>query len=151
MADDELNTRGLDKLLKALKGKQSTVVVGILGKNAAREGYKSNAEIGAVHEFGGGNVPQRSFLRIPIADNLGKQLEASGAFDKDTLQEVVAKGTLEPWLKKVGVIAEAIVAEGFASNGYGKWAPHSPGYNNKAGQILVDSGQLRDSITSEVR
>lgn len=155
MADEEtiqLNTKGLDQLIKALKGKQPTARVGILGSKTNRGHNQSNATIGAIHEFGGAKMPQRSFLRVPIADHLQKQMESSGFFNKDVLQQVLKEGTIMPWLKKVAVLAEGIVAQAFATGGYGKWpAWKTPGYKNKGNRVLVDTGQLRDSISSEVK
>ncbi len=151
MSDDEttINVKGLEALAKAFKNAKPEVHVGILGDSARGKG-QSNASIGAHHEFGTSNIPQRSFLRVPIADNLERTMEAAGALDENVLKQVLAEGTIIPWLKKIGVLAEGIVAEGFATGGFGKWAPHSPGYTNNTGQVLVDTQQLRNSITSEV-
>jgi phage gpG-like protein len=170
---DELNTKGLDQLIKALKGEMPRARVGILGAKSTRSNvpvaggkslnvgvnprptkinFTTNAAVGAIHEFGGKNMPVRSFLRMPIADQLQKRMEASGAFDEDVLKMVVKEGTVLPWLKKIAVLAEAIVIESFATGGFGKWpAWRTPNYKNAGNQLLVDSGQLRDSITSEVK
>lgn len=150
MADDELNTDGIDKLMKALKGKLPSIRVGILGGGARSDGL-TNAEVGAFHEFGTTKIPQRSFLRIPITENLNKKLEQSGAFDKAALAQVIKTKSILPWMSKVGVLAEGIILEAFASNGYGKWPGWSVGYKNKTGQILVDTQQLRSSITYEIK
>lgn len=170
----EVNTRGLDQLLKALKVKPPIAKVGILGdKNTRTQAAKAlsyaqvlkietprksseqpnNASIGYDHEFGNPTrgLPQRSFLRVPLIDNLSKKIESSGALDKDSFDQVLKTGSILPWMKKIAVLAEGIVIEGFSNSGYGKWAPHSPGYTNNTGQVLVDTAQLRDSITSEVK
>jgi hypothetical protein len=157
--DVTLETKGLDKLLKALKMTQPPVArVGILGgsKNvrAGNDGNSSNATIGAAHEFGAPaqGIPERSFLRVPIAEHLQKEMESSGALDKEVMADVIKDGTIVPWLKKVAVLAEGIVADAFATAGFGKWpAWKNTGYTNNAGQVLVDTGQLRNSITSEVK
>lgn len=148
-----LNTKNLDGLIKALKENMSRARVGILGaKTNRKDPGATNAGIGAIHEFGSSKMPMRSFLRVPIADNLQKRLEDTGALDKDVLNDVVKQGTVVPWLKKIAVLAEGIVAEAFASRGFGKWpAWRTPGYKNRDNRILVDTGQLRDSITSEVK
>lgn len=153
MSDDaiEYNDKGLKSLLKALKGDLPTAKVGILGNKNGRRDEGSNATIGAKHEFGSAGVVQRSFLRVPITDNMQEYLDKSGAFDKDALARVIKEGSIIEWVKKIGVIAETIVSDGFASGGFGKWAPWRPGYQNNTGQILVDTAQLRDSITSEVK
>jgi phage gpG-like protein len=69
--------------------------------------------------------------------------------DKDVLNDVLKSGTFTPWLKKVAVLAEGIVADAFASGGFGKWPP-SDMTHKKNHQTLVETQQLRNSITSEV-
>lgn len=152
----ELKTPGLDKLLKALKTKPPQTRVGILGdktvrgKDSGPNAGRTNAEVGAAHEFGTTTLPQRSFLRIPISENLQKEMEKSGALDKDALNEVIKSGTLVPWMKKVAVIAEGIVADAFDTGGFGKWQP-SDMTRKKNHQTLIETQQLRNSITSEVK
>lgn len=146
-----MNLKGLDDLIKALKVKPPIIRVGILGSKDQRQGKgTSNATIGAAHEFGTTILPQRSFLRIPLADNLQKQMESSGALDKDVLAQVVKEKTVLPWMQKIAVLAESIVIGAFDSNGYGKWKPSNMD-SKKVKQTLVETGQLRNSITSEVK
>lgn len=151
----ELNTKGLDQLVRALKGKLPQVRVGILGSKSNRGNAKdgqTNASIGAEHEFGSSRMPVRSFLRMPISTFLNKKMENSGAFDEDVLRDVVKQATIVPWLKKVAVLAEAIVQEAFDTSGWGQWPKwRNPNYRNGNNRILDDTGQLRDSITSEVK
>lgn len=154
-----LKTPGLDKIMKALGGKAPRARVGILGDKVTRganeEGSEkskagaTNAEIGAAHEFGTSNLPQRSFLRIPISENLAKKLKDAGLTNKDTLREVIKTGSVVPWLKLVAAEAEGIVLDAFDSAGFGKWKP-SDMTKKKNHQTLVESQQLRNSITSEV-
>lgn len=162
MSDDNtvtLSTQGLDKLLKALKAKPPRARVGILGGKTQRGVWgtheaSTNAEIGAAHEFGSParGLPQRSFLRVPISDNLQKEMEQSGALDKDTLTEVIKTGSVLSWVKKIAILSEGIVADAFATGGFGKWAPwQTKNYSNNANMLLVDTTQLRESITSEVK
>jgi phage gpG-like protein len=167
----KLETKGLDQLLKALKAKPPVARVGILGEKANRTEGKTtltfdevrslskprkggnvptNAEIGAAHEFGTSRLPARSFLRVPLADRLQKEMESSGALDKAVLAEVIRSGSVVPWLKKVAVLAEGIVADAFATGGFGKWKPSDMRYK-KVHQTLVETNQLREAITSEVR
>ena len=144
-----LDNKKLKKLIGAFKGEMPSVRIGVLGGGKRSDG-SSNAQIGAAHEYGTTTMPARSFLRQPITDEMDKQLYSSGSFDKEQLKQVVREGKITAWVLRIQMIAEKIVKEGFASNGYGKWAKWSPGYSNRTGSILVDSGQLRDSITSEV-
>lgn len=155
--DVEINLKPLEQLLKALKGKQPTARVGILGGGGTRgsgtsETTATNATIGAAHEFGTSRIPQRSFLRIPISEQLDKSLMAGGDLDPTLLAEVVKQGSVIPWLRRIAVIAEGIVAEAFETGGFGKWPSwKTKGYQNNTGQLLVDTAQLRNSITSEVK
>lgn len=149
-----LNTKNLDQLIKALKGQLPRIHVGIIGGSVRKDQKlgETNAGIGLIHEYGGGHCPQRSFLRVPLIDRLKKTMDNSGAFDKDTLTEVVKQATIIPWLKKISVLAEGIVTGAFETGGYGKWpAWKNPNYKNGGNSLLVDTGQLRDSITSEIR
>lgn len=151
MADEfKLDTKKLDALVKAFKGKIPKARVGVLSSKASRSGKdaNNNASIGAIHEFGIG-MPQRSFLRIPIADNLMKYLERSGAFKKTAVSEVIKTKQLGTFMAKIGVVAETVVLDAFASGGFGKWKPSQMRYK-KVKQTLVETQQLRNSISSEV-
>lgn len=149
---DSLNIDGLEKILKALKGRPPVAKVGVLGSTAARSGGSvNNATIGAAHEYGTTTIPQRSFLRIPLTQNLRGELESSGAFSKQAFDEVVKKKSLLPWVEKLAIIAEGIVLDAFDQQGPG-WAPLSPKTleRKKVKQILTETQQLRNSISSEV-
>lgn len=156
--NDTVEIKGLDQLVKALKVKPPIVRIGVLGSSSrpASKGNKqaaSNAEVGAAHEFGAParGIPQRSFLRVPISEHLEKELEKSGITDPDTLGEVIKSGDLIPWMQKIAVVAEGIVDDAFETSGDGKWpAWKDPNYTNEGGMLLVNTGALRDSITSEV-
>jgi phage gpG-like protein len=154
LSDDvTIQVRGLDALLKALKGRQPKARVGILGSKAFRKGLgPTNAEIGAAHEFGTSSLPQRSFLRIPLHDHLEKEMQRSNLFSPVVLANVVKNKNVIPWLEQMAIAAEAVVADAFDSGGFGKWPAWSnPSYKNATGMVLVDSQQLRNSITSEVK
>jgi phage gpG-like protein len=147
MAD--YNTDGLDKLLKALK-KPPSIKVGILGSNDSRNGKaSSNATVGAAHEFGTSTLPQRSFLRVPLSDNLSKALQKAGLLEKKVIAEAVKTGSLIKLLKQIAITAEAVVLDAFDTGGDGKWKPSNM-TKKKNQQTLVETQQLRNSITSEV-
>lgn len=143
----EYKDKGLANLIKALTVKSPTVKVGILGTKDSRTGddkSKSNAIIGARHEFNG-----RSFLRQPLNENLQKYLLSSGAFDKKAFREVVKTKSLLPWIQKLGILGVQIVNEAFDTGGFGKWKPSNMD-RKIVKQTLVETQQLRNSITSEV-
>lgn len=156
MSDDViLNTKKLDAMIKALKQKLPTIQIGVLGGKVTRKGFdhSNNASIGAIHEFGDPqhNIPVRSFLRMPIADNLEKDMESSDMFGVEEMNKVFKESSIDPWLKRIAVLAEGIVAKAFATGGFGKWpAWKNPNYKNGDMRLLVDTGQLRDSISTRI-
>lgn len=109
----------------------------------------NNAEIGTFHEFGTDKLPVRSFLRMPITTQLGKYLKKTKAFDKAALKKILAEGDMVVWLRKVGLIAETVIAEAFDTGGFGQWKPSNMS-RKKVQQTLVETQQLRNSISSEV-
>lgn len=159
MSDVEIKLEGLDHLIKALKGASVPKGrVGILGDQGQRavsaedpaEGPLTNAQVGAFHIFGTSRTPRRDFLFKPINEHLNKRLP--GLFSKAELKAMVKAGTVRPLLEKACVAAEGIVAEAFDSNGFGEWAPlkESTLERKETKQTLVESQQLRNSITSDV-
>lgn len=151
---DGLKIDGLKNILKALKDRQIVARVGVLGKSNARDGGVSNAEIGAAHEYGAPerNLPQRSFLRMPISAKLQGELESSNVFTTDALKEVISTKEMKPWVEKMAICATAVIADAFDSNGFGQWAPLTEATKSrkKLNQILVETQQLRNSITWDV-
>lgn len=145
----QIDTRGMDKLIRSFKEMQPVARVGILGSKSRKEGG-DNATIGAKHEYGMEGMPVRSFLRIPITEHLEKKMEASGAFDEASLKLVIQAGSIVAWLHKVAIIAEGIVAEAFSTGGFGKWKPSNMKHK-KIHLTLVETTQLRNSITSDVK
>lgn len=116
---------------------------------AAAPQMLNNAEIGAFHEFGTSKLPVRSFLRFPITTQLGKYLIKTKAFDKGALKKILAEGNMVTWLKKVGLVAETVIADAFDSGGFGQWKPSNMS-DKKNHQTLIETQQLRNSITSRV-
>ena len=152
MADETtLNDEPIAKLERIFKTAFPVAQVGILGAKDSREGLSnSNATVGACHEFGTEHIAQRSFLRMPLNEHLSEAITKSGLSSEDTLKDVLSSGDAVPWMKQIAVVAEGVVKEAFASGGFGKWQAHAPGYTNNTGQLLVDTQQLRNSITHSV-
>lgn len=145
-----LNMKGLEALIKALKATPPVARVGVLGGRALRTGGPNNAIIGAHHEFGTSTLPVRSFLRMPISSQLEKRMQASGDLDPNIVKQIVKTGSLLPWVKRIAVMAEGIVADAFDTGGFGTWIP-SDMSRKQNHQTLVETQQLRNSITSEVK
>ncbi len=172
-----MNTDALSALRQELaKAASKRVHIGVLGGSDARSGDESkgyvpgNAEIGAIHEFGvtGGaspfkqpgisktpiknkniNIPERSWLRMPLITRLPEAIAAQGraAWRKAILERGVVFA-----LKNLGVVAEGLIQDAFASGGFGTWAKLKPYTIRKKGSaaILIDSAELRQSVTSRV-
>ena len=162
-----INTTKLELLESAL-GRHFKTQVGILGNRNARATISrastgkakvtdnetlstaTNAYIGFVHEFGSytAKIPERSFLRVPLMLFLGTAInEASGKINKAIEMADVARA-----YAILGIAAEKVIQEGFASGGYGAWPKLKPMTIARKGSsaILIDSGQLRKAITSKV-
>ena len=148
MSNSSVTNDKLNALIKLLGSMPKEVRVGILGAKAAREGELTNAEIGAIHEFGGDIMPQRSFLKMPIDEKLGEYLEKSKMIDKDTLDKMIKEKAPDYISKRIGQLAVKASIEAFATGGFGKWLPSQD--ENDTGLTLVETQQLRNSITFEV-
>lgn len=148
MSDDfEYKDMGLEAILKAIKDPPK-VKVGILGDKNQREGDNGNAEIGRRHEFGIG-VPMRSFLRMPLNEKFQEYLNEAEPLSEDELKQVIATKSLTPLLKKMGIIGETVISDAFKTGGFGNWKKSNFKFK-KVHQTLVETQQLRDSITSKV-
>jgi phage gpG-like protein len=148
----EINNKNLLKLIKALGITRVPVArVGVLGDKNARSGAaNSNATVGARHEFGSETMPKRSFLRMPLTNEFNKMMKKSRAFGKDALASVVRLGSIVPWMEKIGIIGVSTVLEAFNTGGFGQWKP-SDMKRKKVHMTLVETQQLRESITSDVK
>lgn len=150
--NDEFDFSKLDSLIKNLKTNKTTVKVGILGAKNARDDTVGNATIGAAHEFGTVDLPQRSFLRMPITEQLPKELEKAGVVTQKDIEGIIKENGIRNFAKKIGILAVATVLKAFDSGGFGTWKELSKATlaKKKVKQILVETHQLRDSITYEV-
>ena len=146
------NNSGLENIIKGMK-KNYAARVGILGdKNQRDETSLTNAEIGAIHEFGSlsRNIPKRSFIRLPLEVKLPEWIKKHG----DDYFEFAEGGRLDLFYEGLGLDAEGMIAEAFETSGFGTWAPDSPRtkkkYPTPDPKPLIDTSQLRNSISSEV-
>ncbi|MEZ5691190.1 MAG: hypothetical protein R3D71_05960 [Rickettsiales bacterium] len=141
---------GINLIKKRLKENYS-VRVGVLGDKNQRDGELSNSDIGLKHELGvpDENIPRRSFLRDPLTKNK-KQLIKT--FESDLAKEAIENFDFKLLYKLIGIQAEAIIQEAFATRGFGEWLPNSPLTVKLKGSDspLIDTAELRKSISSEV-
>ena len=106
--------------------------------------------IGAIHEYGAGAVPQRSFLRTPFAT---KRKVMNKAIAQQFV--AVANGERKPLvgLGRIGAVATNISKGAFTSKGYGQWRDITAATKQRKGssQTLVDTGILKGSINYVIR
>lgn len=146
------NLQGLEELRDQVGGTFITRV-GILGAKNARSGVEgmSNSEIGVVHEFGSEsrNIPPRSFLRFPIEQ---KAHDLVKGMTTTSVRNAVERRQYRKVFQILGVIAEGIVQNAFSTGGFGSWQKLKQSTINAKGSsaILIDTGELRRSITSDV-
>lgn len=128
------------------------VKVGVLGRktNRKQDGAITNAELGAIQEFGSysNNIPARSWLRMPIHKESETIARDAGRGAKD----MVKQGNMVGVLKRLGIACEAAIQRAFASQGYGSWRPNKPATIRRKGSAspLIDKGELRRSVSSTV-
>jgi phage gpG-like protein len=140
----------LNQFVKAVDD-HSIVKVGIFGdKNERIDGEVTNAEIGAVHEFGSitHKIPPRSFLRMPIFQKSEEIIEGAAP----AVEEMISDGNAMGVLAELGRYCENAVQRAFATMGFGSWKRILPATIKRKGSSreLIDTGQLRRSIVSKV-
>lgn len=111
---------------------------------------KTNAEIGADHEFGniGRGLKQRSFLWMPLSLYLNDAVQKKAA----VFNRLINLADLHQCYATLGIVAENVVQAAFQSGGFGNWPDISAETKARKGsdKILIDTAQLRKSITSRV-
>lgn len=149
----EIDDKKYHELLRDIKelADEPKVAVGILAKDDAREnsGTITNVELGTIHEFGApdAGIPERSFLRAGIDEN---KSELNTLTDKLLGQVLDGKESIPRALGLIGQKAVAVIKNRIAE---GIEPPLKTKTINRKGSSkpLVDTGQLVNSITYEVR
>lgn len=134
--------------------KEDTVQVLWDSKKAKAGVYKattsdlSNADLGAIHEFGGGNSPARSWLRLPLTKKAAWIVAQAARGAK----QLLAAGRMDEVLARMGISAEVSIIDAFETDGWGTWPPNAPSTIAKKGSSapLIDTGQLKRSVMSKV-
>lgn len=149
------------------KNGRTRVHVGILGgfdqraatDDPAQRGL-GNAELGAIHEFGvfsqKQNIPARSFLRMPVINELPGALKAT---DVQLWHKTIVKLGVRGALALLGAYALDVIHLAFETGGFGHWQALAPrtvraklkkGRGAGATAILIDSAQMRQAVTAEL-
>ena len=137
----------LEGKIAELKG--LSVVVGVTAKSNARSDGLTNADLAMIHEFGSPahNIPERSVLRKPLINNA----EAVANLAKNAIGKFIAgEMSLETALGYVGEEAKGISKEA-VTNGISPALKPATIKHKKSSKPLIDTGQLLNSITYEVR
>ena len=152
MSDDV--QKKIQEIIKNVEeAKKLTVKVGLPSDVAARAVYeegKTILEVGAQHEYGTDEVPQRSFLR----NSFFVKREEVKKILKKQFNKIVEKGAdPKTSMELAGVQLQSIVQEAFTTKGFGAWPELSQRTIEEKGssQILIDTGTLRSSITYRVQ
>lgn len=143
---------GLNRIIVTLKEELSDVVikVGVQAKDKTvkrgKDGSIRNtdqplAAIAAIHEFGLGGMPQRSFLRSAFDENK-PMINKMG----DHIVNSAIKGiSTETALNQLGNVVQGMVQKKIVD---GPFVPNSPATikRKKSSRPLIDTGHLRQSI-----
>ncbi len=134
MANDKTKVKSnfdeLNKLIKCLKD-EKFVRIGILGSKASAQhdsdSGKTNAEIGGYHEFGGTSKngkeqpPQRSFLWMPLTEQLKFDNSEMKELKKALWKQLFVKKSPDTFYKTLLNKALDVVEEAFDTEGFGQW------------------------------
>jgi hypothetical protein len=127
-----------------------SVFVGFL-EGAHGKGPITNAQLAYIHEHGapGANIPARPFLRPPIEDNDAKLVEILTKGLKRALNTLVVSD-VDVAYERTGLAAVGMVQNYMST---GRFTPLKPATVRRKGssQPLIDTGQLRQSVTHVVR
>jgi len=140
------NGKGIRALFKRLD--DGFVNVGILaGTGQHEDSDLTVAQIGFWNEFGTVTIPERSFIRSTI-NGQSKDIKA---VSQAQLKKVInGQTTSEKALGVLGAFTAGLIQAKFTDN---DWAPNTTKTQNRKGSTtpLIDTGQLRQSISYEVK
>lgn len=143
----KFNTKKLDSLLTYLKSLDDYYVkVGIIGSKAKAQHKNTeltNAELGAIHEFGKGYQPQRSFLEIPLKMKFNKDEQAFKEIKKKAFMLLFKKRNPKEFFTMLGSKALDIVNGAFETNGYNTWTSWSEAYEKRR-KIDISKSKRRE-------
>jgi hypothetical protein len=162
--------KGLNANLERYRN--ARVKVGILANHATREEGSAidNPSLGLAHEFGvaSQNLPSRSFIRMPLMVELPKKMQQVGP---KIWEALISQKGIKGALEQLGAAAVQTIEMAFRTGGFGRWQQWSVAYARrrelksrkayrgrlmdfigpiKPGSILIDTGQLRRSISFAV-
>lgn len=142
----------LPDLIKRIKNEQAGVVsIGVQGSKGEADKKGSDGdltvlEVATFHEFGTINVPERSFIR----SNDFRNKEKYKKIKQEVLNKFVKQQmTLKQGLGLLGLRVEADIKEGITQGIEPELRPETIARKGSS-TPLIDTGQLRSSITHKV-
>jgi len=139
--------QGLLDRIRALG--ESKVYVGIPSSENARQGATNNATIAAVHELSAPSrgIPARPFLIPTMRNNAEKYTTLMAQGFRNALQDRTKASEV---YEKIGLVASNDVKDYIVS---GQFVPLKESTIDRKGSSkpLIDTGELRNSISYEVR
>lgn len=145
--------KAVDAQLKKMQEmKTKYVAVGVLASEATGRIYENGVnvlQVAAIHEYGLGPSPERSFLRAP-QELRQKELKN---FINIQLEKVLDGRSVSQGLGLIGVYAVNLSQQAFDTSGFGSWPALSSSTINSKGSSkpLIDTGTLKNSVTWEIR
>lgn len=144
----------LGKLYESLmKLGNKSVSVGITASanQSIEEGELNLAGLLAIHEFGtlNGNIPERAALRTSVIKSVDAYIDFNKVNFKRVLREQIS---VDDALNLLGIKAASDVQNGIGNRTL-ELTPNKPSTIKSKGSDtpLIDTGQLRQSITHEIR
>ena len=158
-ASYKANLDGLKNLNKAFEDKIQTKVGILAGNNkrnpdADEQDPPTNAQLGLTHEVGSftRGIPARSWLRMPLQYK-SKEIQNFIFKRSKAISEDMADGSLQQLYEHLGITAIGFIQTAFETRGWGQWKPNAPSTVRQKGSDapLIDSSQLREAVTYEVK
>lgn len=140
--------RGFQKIIENLRhAGGSYVAVGVQGDDKREDSKATNSDVANWMEYGTVNVPERSFMR----STFDEQLPAIHELKAKLLNQVIAgKVTVKQGLGLIGAFLTGKIQAKISSNVPPPLAQST--IDAKGSSVsLIDTGQLRQSITWTVR
>ena len=146
--NDLTELRKITKEIKELTTKEIKIgIAADVGAYTNKDGSVGPkiVEVGRWHEYGLGDNPRRSFLRVPMID---KQFIIQKHIKEAWVNILSGKSTAIKELGKLGIVGQEISKGAFATGGYGKWEKLKPQTIKRKGssEILIDKSKLVNSI-----
>jgi len=143
-------TRAQAKKMRDIK--KASVDVGVLASKSTGKIYSNGVnvlQVAAIHEFGLGTSPKRSFLKMP---QQVKEKEISQFIKRQLKSTLDGKSSIKKGLGLIGVFVTNVSVDAFDSNGFGQWQELEQSTIDAKGssQTLTDTGTLKNSITHRV-